>query len=432
MNNKIAISIDNVSKIYKLYDKPIDRLKESLNIFKKSYHKDYYALKNLNLNIKKGEVVGIIGTNGSGKSTLLKIVTGVVNPSKGNIQVNGTIAALLELGAGFNPEYTGIENVYLNGTMMNKSKEEVDKTIDEIIKFADIGDFINQPVKTYSSGMFVRLAFAVAINTNPEILIVDEALSVGDINFQMKSINKIKEMIKKGVTVLFVSHDIITIKSLCNKALYLNKGDMIAYGDSGEICDLYLADQNKLSGLLSKDEENDLDGNNIEIEKLNENNVILNAEFESRANEIRQGNGKARIKNIIVEDESGNEKLDFYYKEKIKIKIYFEVEEDISSIVVAFYLRNRNQLELIGTNSLYENIELKNMEKGSTHVISYEFVNYLQEGEYGISSILADNIPTTQYYDNMNNIIIIKSYDTPMQKRWALVSIPVLAEYKKI
>ena len=182
----IAIKINHVSKMYKLYNKPSDRFKEALGLSKEKKYKEHYALNDVSFDVKRGETVGIIGTNGSGKSTILKIITGVLNPSGGNVEVNGRISALLELGAGFNNEYTGLENVYLNGTMIGFSKEEIDERLQDILDFADIGDFINQPVKTYSSGMFVRLAFAVAINIDPEILIVDEALSVGDVFFQAK------------------------------------------------------------------------------------------------------------------------------------------------------------------------------------------------------------------------------------------------------
>ena len=171
-----AITVKDVTKVYRLYDKPIDRLKESLSLTHKSYHKDFYALNGLSFNVEKGQTVGIIGTNGSGKSTILKIITGVLTPTSGEVKVDGRISALLELGAGFNMEYSGLENVYLNGTMIGFSKEEIDARLDDILEFADIGDFIHQPVKTYSSGMFVRLAFAVAINIDPEILVVDEAL----------------------------------------------------------------------------------------------------------------------------------------------------------------------------------------------------------------------------------------------------------------
>ena len=206
--SEIAIKVDDVSKMYKMYDKPMDRLKESLGLTRRKCYKEHYALNHISFQVYKGETVGIIGTNGAGKSTILKIITGVLGSTAGQVQVNGRISALLELGAGFNSEYTGIENVYLNGTMIGFSKEEIDAKLSDILDFADIGDFVYQPVKTYSSGMFVRLAFAVAINIEPEILIVDEALSVGDVFFQAKCYRKFEEFKEHGKTILFVSHDL--------------------------------------------------------------------------------------------------------------------------------------------------------------------------------------------------------------------------------
>ena len=207
----IAIKVDHVSKLYKLYDKPSDRFKEALGLTKEKKYKEHFALSDVYFEVKKGETVGIIGTNGAGKSTILKIITGVLNPTSGKVDVSGRISALLELGAGFNMEYTGIENIYLNGTMMGYTREEVDAKVQTILDFADIGDFVYQPVKTYSSGMFVRLAFAVAINIDPEILIVDEALSVGDVFFQAKCYHKFDEFKEAGKTILFVSHDLGSI-----------------------------------------------------------------------------------------------------------------------------------------------------------------------------------------------------------------------------
>ena len=209
--DNVAIKVNNVSKIYRLYDKPTDRLKEALGFSKKKRYKEHYALNNVSFDVKRGETVGIIGTNGSGKSTILKIITGVLNPSMGDVKIAGRISALLELGAGFNMEYTGIENIYLNATMMGFTREETDAKLQSILDFADIGDFVYQPVKTYSSGMFVRLAFAVSINIDPDILIVDEALSVGDVFFQVKCYHKFEEFKKMGKTILFVSHDLGSI-----------------------------------------------------------------------------------------------------------------------------------------------------------------------------------------------------------------------------
>ena len=228
MPGEYAIDVRDVTKIYKLYDKPIDRLKESLNPLHRNYHRDFYALNHISFQVKKGETVGIIGTNGSGKSTILKIITGVLTPTTGTVQVDGVISALLELGAGFNMDYTGIENIYMNGTMMGFSRKEMDEKLQDILDFADIGDFVYQPVKTYSSGMFVRLAFALAINVDPEILIVDEALSVGDVFFQAKCYRRMEEIRKSGTTILMVTHDMGSIIKYCDKVVLLNRGEFVA------------------------------------------------------------------------------------------------------------------------------------------------------------------------------------------------------------
>ena len=234
-----AIEVRNVVKIYKLYDKPKDRLKEALGLGRKQVHKRHYALNGISLCINRGETVGIIGTNGSGKSTILKIITGVLNPTSGEVYVDGRISALLELGAGFNQEYNGIENVYLNGTMMGFSEKEIDQKLPEILEFADIGDYVYQPVKTYSSGMFVRLAFAVAINIDPEILIVDEALSVGDVFFQAKCYHKFEDFKQQGKTIVFVSHDLSSISKYCDRVFLLNKGILLGEGPPKAMIDAY-------------------------------------------------------------------------------------------------------------------------------------------------------------------------------------------------
>ena len=248
-----VITVNNISKVYKLYDKPVNRLKEAMSIRKKSYHSDHFALNGITFDVKKGECVGIIGTNGSGKSTLLKILTGVLNPSGGTYEVNGKISALLELGAGFNMEYTGIENIYLNGTMMGFSDKEMDRKLEAIVDFAEIGEFINQPVKTYSSGMFARLAFAVAINVEPDILIVDEALSVGDIFFQAKCYQKFNEFKEKGKTILFVSHDMSSILKYCDRCLLIDKGNQVSLGKTSKVVDIY---KKILVNQYAGDEEN--------------------------------------------------------------------------------------------------------------------------------------------------------------------------------
>lgn len=237
--SEYAIKIDHITKTYNMYAKPSDRVKEALDPRKKNYHDVFYALKDVNMHIKKGEMIGFVGENGSGKSTMLKIITGVLTPTSGDIQIEGKISALLELGSGFNPEYSGYENIYLNGMVLGFSREEVDRMIDDIIEFADIGDHIYQPVKTYSSGMFVRLAFAVAINVDPDILIVDEALAVGDLEFQLKCMEKFTEIKNSGKTILFVSHDISSVRRFCDSVYWLKNGEVTESGDTMEVTTNY-------------------------------------------------------------------------------------------------------------------------------------------------------------------------------------------------
>lgn len=253
--NDIAIKVENLTKIYRLYDKPQDRLKEVLSPFRKSYHQIFYALDNVNLEIKKGETVGIIGKNGAGKSTLLRIITGVLTPSNGTVLANGRIASLLELGAGFNPEMTGLENIYLNGTFMGFSREEMAGKVDTILEFADIGDFIHQAVKTYSSGMFARLAFSVAINVEPDVLIVDEALSVGDVFFQQKCFAFMKNSLQ-NTTKLFVTHDLATLTQLTDRVFVMKKGQILYDGNPLDAIQVYQDEEH--AKVITKLEENEV------------------------------------------------------------------------------------------------------------------------------------------------------------------------------
>lgn len=235
----IAIKVTNISKVYHLYDDPVDRLKEALHPMRKKYHRDFYALSDLSFEVNKGEIVGIVGKNGSGKSTLLKILTGVLTPTKGSFVTNGRVLALLELGAGFNPDLTGIENIYFNATLLGATREEVDSKLDAILEFADIGEFVHQAVKTYSSGMYVRLAFAIVANMAADVLIVDEALSVGDVSFRNKCMKSIKQLRDHGATILFVSHDLSTLQMICNRAIWLDRGEVKGDGDPVNICQDY-------------------------------------------------------------------------------------------------------------------------------------------------------------------------------------------------
>lgn len=236
MNLEPVIEVSNLSKSYKIYNKPIDRLVEVIHPFRKKKHTLFNALHDINFQVYAGETIGVLGKNGSGKSTLLKILTGVLSQSSGQVKVKGKVSALLELGAGFNPEYTGRENIYLNGIIMGFDKQEIDKKIDGIIEFADIGSFIEQPVKTYSSGMYARLAFSVAINVDPDVLIIDEALSVGDMQFQEKSFTRMKQFRDKGKTIFFVSHSIPSVRNFCDRAIWIHQGEQKMIGPADEIC----------------------------------------------------------------------------------------------------------------------------------------------------------------------------------------------------
>jgi ABC-type polysaccharide/polyol phosphate transport system ATPase subunit len=252
MCSDIAISVKNISKTYQIYSKPQDRLKQALFRGRRKYYKDFKALDDVSFDVKKGETIGIVGKNGSGKSTLLQIICGTVAPTSGSVECNGRVAALLELGAGFDPDFSGKENVYLNGAVLGLSKKEITARYDDIVEFAEIGDFIDQPVKTYSSGMYVRLAFAIAISVDPEILVVDEALSVGDINFRNKCMQRIKQLRDKGVTVFFVSHDLGTVQTICDRAIWLSNGEVEHEGPSVEVCQEFYADM--IGGKFEKEE----------------------------------------------------------------------------------------------------------------------------------------------------------------------------------
>lgn len=359
MEKKTAISVNNIKKKYKLYEKKADRLKDALGLGFMSHFKEHWALKGVSFKVDRGECIGIIGTNGAGKSTILKIITGVVSPTEGTVDIDGRISALLELGAGFNLEYTGIENIYLNGTMMGFTKEEVDKKLDDILKFADIGDFVYQPVKTYSSGMFVRLAFAVAINIEPEILIVDEALSVGDVFFQAKCYQKFEEFKKQGKTILFVSHDLSSIEKYCDRAILLNKGEMVSDGTPKDIIDLYkqiLAGQNS-KGTLKKE----LDGSQD------------------------YGDKKAEIIDYKVLDSSGTETTSLLKGEEFKIKITIRANETITSPIVAITIRNSKGTDITGTNTMYEKCDLGVMNPGEEKTVVFTQNMDIQGGDYLLS-----------------------------------------------
>lgn len=401
MAEDYAIKVENVTKIYKLYDKPMDRLKESLGLSKKVQCREHYALNDVSFDVKRGETVGIIGTNGSGKSTILKIITGVLNPTAGNVMVNGRISALLELGAGFNQEFTGIENVYLNGTMNGFTTEEIDARLDSILQFADIGDFVKQPVKTYSSGMFVRLAFAVAINIDPEILIVDEALSVGDVFFQSKCYHKFEEFKKMGKTILIVSHDLSSIAKYCDKVIFLNQGVKMDEGDPKYIIDQYKKALVKQLGGVSVDDfdadasEDETDGirqASLSFDQTMDHNLWKSSlRLNPKVNEY--GNGAGEIVDFAILDDAGkitdiiNKGSEFTIRMKLRYHTHLEHP------IAAFTIKDLKGTDLCGTNTMYEKNDIRNVEDGDEVVVTFTQRMDLQGGEYLLS------LGTTGYVD---------------------------------
>lgn len=387
--SEVAIRVDDVSKLYKLYDKPSDRLKESLGLTRKKLYKEHYALHNVSFDVKRGETVGIIGTNGSGKSTILKIITGVLNPSGGKVEIDGRISALLELGAGFNMEYTGIENIYLNGTMIGFSREEIDAKMQDILDFADIGDFVHQPVKTYSSGMFVRLAFAVAINIDPEILIVDEALSVGDVFFQAKCYKKFEDFKKMGKTILFVSHDLGSISKYCDRVVLLNRGKKLAEGTPKEMVSMYkriMVNQDKAEEIAahqmdmsSLEEDDEKEIKEAACEGQWKNHYNLNPDVDE------YGNGAAEIEDFAIIDENGNYTNAIVKGTRFRLKSKVKFKQDVHDPIFTYTFKNIQGVAITGTNTMYEKKDVPLAKEGETYVATFEQDMFLQGGEYLLS-----------------------------------------------
>lgn len=385
MSNR-AIKIEDLRKVYNLYETKKDRVLEALRIGNKSRHKEFAALNGVSFNVGKGEVMGIIGTNGAGKSTLLKIITGVLMPTSGTVEINGKVSALLELGAGFNQECTGLENIYLNGRMMGYTRQEMDIRKKDIIEFADIGDFIDHPVKLYSSGMFARLAFAVAINVEPDILIVDEALSVGDIFFQNKCYKKFDELRAKGTTILFVSHDIGSVRQMCDRVLWLEHGEMRAFGETTEICDMYMDEKRKnseyVSGHVKEEEKID-----IFIRKIDEKRQYPRiAEVPDRFN-----NEKVAIRSVFFENSEHEYVNTLYVDQEYITHVVVECFEAVNSMIIGFVLENNKGLPLYDINNFINQGEVIKAEKGRVIEIQYRYkLPRIMNGVYLVGAAVAD------------------------------------------
>ena len=390
MSQEIAIEVIHVGKTYNTYRKEFDRFREAVSLTRKSYHSTFTALKDVDLTVYKGECVGIIGTNGSGKSTLLKIITGVLRPTSGEVKLQGHVSSLLELGAGFNLNYTGIENIYLNGRIMGFTDEEMEKRVPLIQQFADIGDFIYQPVKNYSSGMFARLAFAVAINVDPDILIVDEALSVGDIFFQTKCYHKFNEFRQAGKTILFVSHDLGSIIKYCDRCLLLNRGEQITVGPCKDVVDQYrkimvenYQEERNLSQVNLDDAMTQIDGLIRDSEEVHypknvtwKDSILINSAHQD------YGDRSGEIIDFGVMNEKGEITTMLNKGETYTVLYRFRINKPIDHPIFAFTIRDLKGTELCGTNTMYEDKTIEKAEPGLTGVITFRQRMTLQGGQY--------------------------------------------------
>ena len=377
--SEYAISVEHISKVYKLYRGKADRLKDALHLTRQKNYDEFYALSDVNFTVKKGETVGLIGTNGAGKSTLLKLLTGVLTPSEGQIEVNGKVSALLELGAGFNGEYTGLENIYFNGTLMGYTKEQMEKKVPEILEFAGIGDYVYQPVKTYSSGMFARLAFALAINVEPDILVVDEALSVGDIYFQSRCFKKMDDIKKNGTTILLVTHDMSSVIKYCDKVVLLNHGKVVKEGNPKQMVDIY-----KKILVNQYDENEDADGAEKK-DALTVNKGSWMSQLSLNDKNTIYGNGKAKIIDFGFFDENGRITGMVLKKSIFSFKVKVEFYEDIEYPILTYTVKNARGAEITGTNTMFEKVDFPLAKKGEQYVVTFTQKALLQGGDYLVS-----------------------------------------------
>lgn len=439
MSNSTAIKVSHLTKIYKLYDRPIDRLKESLHPLNKKYHKDFYALNDISFEIKKGETVGIIGKNGAGKSTLLKIITGVLTPTSGSVNVNGRIASLLELGAGFNPEYTGMENIYFQGSLMGYTREEIGKKVDEIVLFADIGDFIHQPVKSYSSGMFTRLAFAVNINVDPDILIVDEALSVGDMNFQAKCMAAMDRIKQKGTTILFVSHDMGSVKSLCQQGIYIKNGVLCSMGKASDIAELYMREMREN---LNEEYKKFTRTQQTFVQSEKPKSILTSQKIEFKRSEyfdknmaqFRYGAGGAKIAFAELLDMQDEPVIEAKFNQEVKLRIYFESYID-ALLSINYYVLDDKKIYIFGGGPRTFGHDLINGQKNHKYIAEYRFPLPLIEGSYSISLELNSPLvlnTSAEFLDVIENVVIFKVNPKEISKLWAKVFVDSFYEVDQI
>jgi ABC-type polysaccharide/polyol phosphate transport system ATPase subunit len=400
-----AVEFQEVSKIYAIYESPGDRLKELLCLNRINCHRDFLALQDLTFEVKRGETFCIVGENGSGKSTMLQMVAGILQPTSGTVAVNGRVSALLELGAGFNPEFSGRDNVYLNGSILGLTTRQIDQRYQDIEAFAEIGEFIDQPVKTYSSGMVVRLAFAVAINVDPEILLVDEALAVGDIYFRQRCMRKVHELRARGVTILFVSHATSDVKAIGDRVLWLDKGRLVDVGEPDRVISKYLAAMvEKDSGYLlhkSRNEEKRPAGGAIRAPEIVE--TIPNIDH-------RYGDGRARVIGIAILDERGEPLHRVEPGGRIVVRISVRAREHVAMPIVGFMLRNQMGMDFSGTNTTREGYQLGPIEAGDVYTVDFHLdLPELYPSSFSFSPAIADGtLMGYQMCDWIDNALVVQ------------------------
>ena len=442
-SNDIAIRVTNLSKRYEIYANPRDRLKQFVlprlqrqaKQPPKQYFREFWALKDVSFEVKKGETVGIVGRNGSGKSTLLQMICGTLYPTSGSIQTHGRIAALLELGSGFNPEFTGRENVYMNASVLGLSNEEIDERFADIVSFADIGEFIEQPVKTYSSGMMVRLAFAVIAHVDADILVVDEALAVGDAFFTQKCMRFLRNFMKTG-TVLFVSHDTGSIKSLCNHAMWLEKGQVIQEGSPKGVCELYLeaffeAQQGKGSTIKLKAlrrSDDSLPTKDHRLEFINTSNLRNDLQvFKFDPDAASFGKGGAQIHDVRLLDEDENPLAWIVGGEKVTLRVMVHAAQDLDAPIVGFYVKDRLGQTLFGDNTFlsYRELRVHCQEGGELQADFVFYMPLLPSGEYSITIAVANG--TQEIHEQhhwIHDAVMFKSESSSVAS--GLIGIPML------
>ena len=423
----IVLSVRNVSKCFEMYEKPVHRLYQTLFAGKKKFYKEFWALKDVSFDMRRGESVGIIGRNGAGKSTLLQIITGTLVPTTGQVVSKGRIAALLELGSGFNPEFTGKENVYLNASILGLTKEEIDARYQEIVEFADIGDFISQPVKTYSSGMLARLAYAVNAHVDADILIVDEALAVGDAFFQQKCLLHMKKLLETGVSMLFVSHNTATVREICQKSLYLNCGQQVIYSDSASAVERYLEDQSR--ALCEKTDKAAEVGEAKVVSSFPCDVPFKEAEsFVKKNCGRRYGSHRAVINGVDVLSEDGKEQSEFTTGETMLFRMYVVAEDNIREACFNLKISTANGVGVMHVSS-FEHGQHFDLCKGGRYVVDVKMRNVFGGGRHfmlqaGLTSIFTGVVGNHEVLDCIECCNVFSSVSRRDYPIWELVDIP--------